>query len=101
MLSRADRKVVEPVSLCYSGPGAKGIHASEKSEPMLRHFFRMFVDEYTELLDPTCGSGAALRAAESMKAKRCLGLEINSEFADSARTALSQARVRNQLLEVK
>jgi predicted RNA methylase len=65
---------------------------SEKPEPMLRHFFGMLVDENTVMLDPTCGSGSALRAAESVGAKYVLGIEANSEFAALARTALKQAR---------
>jgi DNA modification methylase len=65
---------------------------SEKPEPMLRHFFGMLVDENTVMLDPTCGSGSALRAAESLGAKYVLGLESNEEFADRAREALAQFR---------
>jgi hypothetical protein len=47
-----------------------------RPQPMLRHFFEMFVDEHTIMLDPTCGSGTALRAAEALKAKYVLGVEI-------------------------
>jgi tRNA G10 N-methylase Trm11 len=59
---------------------------------MLRHFFQMFVDENTRLLDPTCGGGSALRAAESLGASQVLGLEINKEYADNARVALKNFR---------
>jgi DNA modification methylase len=57
---------------------------SIKPEPVLREFFRMFVDEFTTMLDPTCGSGTALRAAEGLGAKRVLGIEIDKEFVDRA-----------------
>ena len=60
---------------------------SEKSQDMLEHFFRMVVDENTRLLDPTCGSGSSLRAADNLGAASVLGLEINPEFADNARRA--------------
>jgi DNA modification methylase len=65
---------------------------SEKPEPMLRHFFGMLVDENTILLDPTCGSGSALRAADSLGARAVLGLERNPEFAGLARDALTRMR---------
>jgi DNA modification methylase len=51
---------------------------------MLEHFFRMLVDENTRLLDPTCGSGSALRAARSLGAKDYLGIEANPDFAREA-----------------
>ena len=58
---------------------------------MLRHFFRMIMSEHTMMLDPTCGSGSALRAAQSLMARRVLGLEVNPEFAALARLALKGA----------
>lgn len=92
MASRGDRQIVRAVSNCYGSPTTKEIHQSEKPEPMLRHFFGMLVDENTRLFDPTCGSGSALRAAESLGAKTVLGLELNDGFADAARIALRKAR---------
>jgi DNA modification methylase len=64
---------------------------SIKPFDMLIHFFRMAVDEHTTLLDPTCGSGNAIRAAKALRAKLTLGLEINDEFARRANLALSVA----------
>jgi ParB/RepB/Spo0J family partition protein len=90
--SRGGRLVVRPVSDAYGAPTSKEIHQSEKPEPMLRHFFGMFVDEFTRMLDPTCGSGTALRAAESLGATHVVGLEVNTEFCESARTFLKKAR---------
>jgi predicted RNA methylase len=52
----------------------------------------MFVDEGTRLLDPTCGSGAALRAAEDLGAQMVLGLERDPEHASAAKSALRQFR---------
>lgn len=89
---RGDRKVVQAVANAYGAPTVRERHMSEKPEPMLRHFFRMVVDETSIVLDPTCGSGSAIRAAESLKAKHVLGLEINPEFAANARRALKTAR---------
>ena len=91
--SKGDRKIVRSVANAYASPTVRDKHMSEKPEPMLRHFFGMLVDANTVLLDPTCGSGSALRAAESLGAKYVLGLENNPEFADLARTALNRARL--------
>lgn len=90
--SRGDRKVVGPVSNGLSFPSQRDAHMSIKPQGMLEHFFRMFVDSSSSVLDPTCGSGGALRAAESLGAKRILGLEANPEFAERARLALKTYR---------
>lgn len=90
--SRGDRKIVSSIANAYAAPTVRDRHMSEKPEPVLRHFFRMFVDESTILLDPTCGSGSALRAAEGLGAAHVLGLEINSEFAERANIALKSSR---------
>lgn len=96
MGSRGDRKIVQAVANAYAAPSARESHISEKSEPMLRHFFRMFVDQYTSVFDPTCGSGAAIRAAESLGASSTLGLEINPEFAHEAQRRLVEARKKEK-----
>lgn len=91
--SRGDRLVVKSVSNAYGAPTDKAHHPSTKPEPVLRHFFQMFIDSGTKLLDPTCGGGSALRAAESMGAARSLGLELDLEHCTNARSALRQFRV--------
>lgn len=88
LCSHGERKIISPVSNVGAFPLGEREHMSEKSQPMLQNFFRMFVDKNTRLLDPTCGSGSALRAAEAMGAKSVLGLEINKEFADNAKRSL-------------
>ncbi len=97
LASRGGRKIVQTVGDAYAAPTDNRLHASCKPEPMLRHFFRMLVDESTVLLDPTCGSGSALRAAESLGAKRVLGLEVQDEIARDARKALREARMKRSL----
>lgn len=80
--ARGDRFIIDAVSNLFSHPARdKEIHMSEKPLPMLRHFLRMFCDEYTTCLDPTCGSGNALRAASQLGARVVLGLERDAEFA--------------------
>lgn len=78
--SRGDRKIVQAVANHFAHPTDRGQHMSVKPEPMLRHFFRMFVDQHTTMLDPTCGSGASVCAARDAGARSTLGLEINPEF---------------------
>ena len=63
---------------------------SEKPQGVLRHYFRMLVDQHSAVLDPTCGSGSALRAAASCGASRFLGIELDKAFADEADRALGE-----------
>lgn len=90
--SRGDRKIVRSVANAYHAPTVRERHMSEKPEPMLRHFFGMLIDENTIMLDPTCGSGSAVRAAESLGTKYAVGLERNEQFAELAREALERSR---------
>ena len=88
LCSFGDRKIISAVANSYSCPTVRtGEHMSEKNEEMLAHFFRMFIDPNTRFLDPTCGSGSALRAARRLGATSILGLEKNDEFAENARRA--------------
>jgi len=89
---RGDRKIVRAKSNAYAAPTTGLIHPHEKPEPMLRHFFEMFVDEQTVMLDPTCGSGGSLRAADSLRANLVVGVESNEEFARLANLELEKAR---------
>lgn len=91
--SRGDRKIVRAKSNAYAAPTVRDVHMSVKPEPVLRHFFEMFVDESTIMLDPTCGSGSSIRAAEGLGASHVLGLEINKEFHIEASKKLRSARL--------
>jgi ParB/RepB/Spo0J family partition protein len=82
--SRGDRKIVRAVANSVASPIHRGRHMSEKPQDVLRHFFRMVVDEHSAVLDPTCGSGSAIRAAVATGAGRFLGLEVDKTFADHA-----------------
>lgn len=87
--SRGDRKITQEgcVANSFAHPGRRdgAIHASEKPYAMLRHFMRMVCDEYSLVLDPTCGSGNALKVAEDLGASKVLGLEQLPEFYEIAR----------------
>jgi len=96
MADRGDRFVLKSVADAYSGPVDKTLHPSTKPEPMLRHFLSMMVDENTRMLDPTAGSGASLRAADSLGAKQCFGLELDPEYQRVSQQAFEQSqRKRN------
>jgi ParB/RepB/Spo0J family partition protein len=90
--SRGDRKIVSSVANAYAAPTDSRGHVSVKPEPVLRHFFRMLVDENSTMLDPTCGSGSALRAAESLDAALVIGVETVNEYVERATLALDAAR---------
>lgn len=96
MGSTGDRRIVKAVANAYGCPTVKtkdGIHTNEKPVSMLSHFFTMFVDGHTRLIDPTAGSGSAIRVAEQLGAEAAIGLEFNPEFAERAEAKLKQERV--------
>lgn len=92
MASRGDRTLVKPLANAYAAPTARSLHPSTKPEPVLRHFFGMFCDNTTRMLDPTCGSGSSLRAAESLNAERVFGIERDEGYVSAARKALREFR---------
>lgn len=92
LATRGDRHIVRVVGDCYGCPTDKRLHPSCKPEPMLRHFMSMLVDEHTRVLDPTAGSGSALRAAESLGAAAVLGIEVDEKMAELANIGIRNAR---------
>lgn len=87
--TRGDRKLTQAGAMAnsFAFPGKKGpdgIHLSEKPVPMLTHFLRMICDDYSRVLDPTCGSGNALKAATTCGAPTVLGIERERAFYETA-----------------
>lgn len=82
--AHGDRKVVQAVGNLVSVTPGERSHISEKPREVLRHFFRMVVDEYTIFLDPTCGSGNAVKVAQLLGAGYVIGLEKEKSFYDEA-----------------
>lgn len=91
-----DRKIIGAKSNAFSAPSVKDIHMSIKSPEMLEHFFKMFVDESTRLLDPTCGSGGAIRVAHKLGAETVLGLERDPTFAADAQVKFNKEAKKNE-----
>jgi hypothetical protein len=87
-LTRGDRKITKPKDLVFGFPGRNPsrIHKSLKPLPVVTHFLSMCVDDYSRVLDPTCGSGSALQSAVSLGAsvENVVGLEIDTEMAATA-----------------
>lgn len=81
---RGDRKLTEvgakANAFAHPGNRSEAIHISEKPKVMLQHFLSMVCDEYSTVLDPTCGSGNALKVAQALGASSVLGIEQNEEF---------------------
>lgn len=87
--TRGDRKLTQAGAMAnsFAFPGKKGpdgIHLSEKPVPMLQHFLRMICDDYSRVLDPTCGSGNALKAATACGAPTVLGIEKERAFYETS-----------------
>jgi ParB/RepB/Spo0J family partition protein len=85
--SRGDRKIVQAVANSVSAPTTKDIHMSEKPIEVLRHFMRMTTDGFSNVLDPTAGSGNAIQVARTLRAASALGLEIDPQFYNAAKGA--------------
>jgi hypothetical protein len=96
-----DRKVEGKQNWFAGDPprGGEREHQSQKNEAMMQHLLGAFVDEDTRLLDPTCGSGVAIRVAKRLKAAHALGLEKSEQNALLARAALGKVK-RGELLKV-
>jgi ParB/RepB/Spo0J family partition protein len=80
--TRGDRPINRVKAASVSAPTTKEHHLSEKPLAVVTHFLEMLTDEYTELLDPTCGSGTALEAALRLGASRVVGLDVNEKYVE-------------------
>lgn len=101
MIRRGDRKIVRAVSNLYACPSRKknAAHLSEKPLEMIRYFLQMYVDSSTRMLDPTCGSGTAIIAAESLGALAVRGLDISEEHVERTQMELNRLRTLGEGIE--
>lgn len=88
LFSRGDRKIVKLDKDHFDAQVDEKLHLNQKPRGMLQHFLRLVVDEHTAVLDPTCGSGSALVAAQDLGAHRVLGVELDESNAEVARFLL-------------
>lgn len=88
--SKGDRKINQAVLNHIAFWDGDRIHVSEKPREVLKHFFRMFVDDSTVMIDPTCGSGNAVWVAQKLGASHVIGLEQDKENYDAAVKAYTE-----------
>lgn len=85
---RGDRKLTERgtrgMSFAFPGFRKEDSHVSEKPAPVLKHFMEMICDEYSSVLDPTCGGGNALKVAKILGAGQMLGIEVDGGYYELA-----------------
>ncbi len=75
--TKGDRRIAKVKAASISAALTKNHHLSEKPMEVVNHFLEMLVDDTTEILDPTCGSGTALEAAIFLGCKRAIGFDLN------------------------
>lgn len=88
MASLGDRKVIKSPNNAFYLAVKKEGHISTKPQAMLKEFLCMFVEDTTEMLDPTCGGGSALAVARRLGAKRLVGLDVDEEHIETAQLAM-------------
>lgn len=93
LITFGDRKIVVPrgLSVEASRETFTRIHRSQKPIKVLRHFFEMFVDDSSTILDPTVGSGTSLIIADELKARKIVGLEIDPGIYENAKKHIDAA----------
>jgi ParB-like chromosome segregation protein Spo0J len=70
--------LVQPANAHYIGPSvANEIHPFIKPQPLWTHLFQTFVAPGETVLDPFCGCGSSLRAADALGIN-ITGVELNS-----------------------
>lgn len=97
---RGDRPVAQVIANAIASPNTKTIHMSEKPLPVLEHFFRLYVDNTTRLLDPTCGSANSLKAGLRRGALSVLGIERDPEFYSAACDAWDSSKQLDMGIEL-
>ena len=86
---RGRRQINKVVNDVVAHPVVNQLHRNEKPRKVLYHFFEMFVDKHTMVLDPTCGCGNSIRVAEEMGAHHALGIELSETIYETAKENLS------------
>lgn len=86
LVTFGDRKIVAPrdLSIQASRETKDRIHRSQKPIRVLEHFFEMFVDNSSIVLDPTAGSATSLIVANRLNAKEIVGLELDESIYNKA-----------------
>lgn len=93
LFSKGKRRIVnlDKDHFEYSSRDPSKLHLNQKPYPMLKHFLNMLVDKNTAVLDPTCGSGMALRVARDLGSPRVFGVELDKSSAEMARFTMMKS----------
>lgn len=95
--TRGDRPITKVKAASVAAPTTKDHHLSEKPLAVVTHFLEMCIDEYSEVLDPTCGSGTALEAALRCGASRVAGLDTLPQHVEYTNRRCATAGARNSI----
>lgn len=99
---RGDRKIVKPVGDTISLPTTRvSGHVSEKPLDVLKHFFKMFVDDTTFILDPTAGSFNSIVAAAELGASGGIGVELDRAYATRGHRILAPFQTPSEVNSVE
>lgn len=95
LMTKGDRFIVRAVNNAIAHPANRtnAKHPSEKPLEVVTHFLKMLIDQHTLFLDPTCGSGTAVAAAETLGAKDVYGVELDRDHAQTARGLINRIRL--------
>lgn len=80
-----ENPIADVIDMPYSG---NAIHPTQKPVAALRPLIEAFSHEGSVVLDPFCGSGSTLLAAEQMK-RRYLGIELDEQYYAAATRRLA------------
>lgn len=69
--------------------GASKVHPTQKPEGLMRALVADFTQPGDLILDPFCGSGTTLTAAERL-GRRWVGIDISPEYCEIARKRTAQ-----------
>ena len=82
---RGERMLAQgAISDCVAAANINELHKNEKPKEMLTHYFRMFIDGQTRMLDPTMGCGNSIWCARKTGALFSLGIELNQSIYKTA-----------------
>lgn len=73
----------------WTRPKITGDHPTQKPEPLMREWVRLFSNAGDTILDPFMGSGTTLRAAKDL-GRRAIGIEIDERYCEIAARRLEQ-----------